>query len=202
METLGKRLPHLENSDSPLDCTSFLVCQSFFFFNKAKSNQWFLSTTVWGSNLSLSDPTAPCARREYVKLLWDSIFSKLLLRDTWRKQWESLSMQRTTRLTLKFTRCKKRVKPYLAAGQNFMLETWVFEGFIIVEKRWESAHHSPPWTDVGSVGDVVSVCTLQYFKGHYLSRLTCLLCEHWGSSSRDPSARLQTTALSNPWCYM
>lgn len=31
LETLGKRLPHLENSDSPLDYTSFFVCQSFFF---------------------------------------------------------------------------------------------------------------------------------------------------------------------------
>jgi len=82
-------------------------------------------------------------------------------------------MQRTIRLTLKFTRSQKTGKQYLAPGQNLTLETWICENFTIAEKA-ESLHttHRPPCrADSGWAWLMWQVRTLGFFKGHYVSSL-------------------------------
>lgn len=89
----------------------------------------FLSATVWGSYLPLSDLAAPAFRLNMLS------FNEILFSvsscywDTWKKAVSHCLCKKPTRLTPEGSRSKMTVKQYLANWQNFTLGIWIFEDF-------------------------------------------------------------------------
>ena len=139
VETLGKKSP-----TSLRLWSNLLPHLPINFIYKPTSSQWFSFHHSLRILPFLKQPSSSTVFRLNMLNFNEILFLvSSCYWDTWRKQWESLSMQKPTRLTLKGSRSKKIVKQYLATGQNFTLGTWIFEDFQL-QTCQQPAHHKPP----------------------------------------------------------